>query len=320
MRKKEIGGYFGLDDCTGQDLYEGLHHLNLGRTALVLLLDALGCGRIYVPYFMCDSVVGALKKSGRVVRFYHITESFMPADDLRPDEDEYVLIVNFYGQLTDEEILNLKNKLGRIIVDNTHAYFQRPAGDIPTFYSCRKFFGLPDGAVLSYGGQLGPLKTDRSSGRMKHILGRYEDGASAHYGEMLEAAESFYDASPMEMSPLTKNLLRALDYGVIREKRNRNFAVLAERLAGLNKKTFRAPDGAFCFPFYTHDGISARKALAEKKIFVPTYWKNVIEDMPTDSIEYDFAANILALPCDQRYEAEDMEAVAEAVSDICGNI
>ena len=34
-----------------------------------------------------------------------------------------------------------------------------------------------------------------------------------------------------------------------------------------------------------------------------------IEDMPTNSVEYNYSANILPLPCDQRYDLEDMELI-----------
>ena len=35
--------------------------------------------------------------------------------------------------------------------------------------------------------------------------------------------------------------------------------------------------------------------------------------MPEDSLEFDYAANILPLPCDQRYSPEDMDIVAEVL-------
>ena len=35
--------------------------------------------------------------------------------------------------------------------------------------------------------------------------------------------------------------------------------------------------------------------------------------MPPDSLEYDLAANVLPLPCDQRYGQEDMESIAESI-------
>ena len=52
---------------------------------------------------------------------------------------------------------------------------------------------------------------------------------------------------------------------------------------------------------------------AAKKIFVPTYWKNILESCERDSLEYIWAADILPLPCDQRYGAEDMKYMAAVV-------
>lgn len=36
-----------------------------------------------------------------------------------------------------------------IILDNTQSFFQKPISGIDTIYSCRKYFGVPDGAYLS---------------------------------------------------------------------------------------------------------------------------------------------------------------------------
>ena len=60
------------------------------------------------------------------------------------------------------------------------------------------------------------------------------------------------------------------------------------------------------FPFYWMI-ISSLKSLSEYKLNVPTLWPNVLD--LEDSLEKDFAENILPLPCDQRYDAEDMEMI-----------
>ncbi|HIV17174.1 MAG TPA: hypothetical protein IAB17_04205 [Candidatus Alectryocaccobium stercorigallinarum] len=314
MRKEEIGGYFELEEYTGRDYYNGLYHLNLARTALVCLLEALECKKILLPYFLCDSVISAIKKTGSDIRFYHISNDFCPKDDITLQDGEYMLIVNYYGQISDEKLKFFRDKYKRVIVDNTHAYFQRPVKGIPTVYSCRKFFGLPDGAILSYDGKLKKIERDRSNMRMSHILGRFEDGASPHYSEMLDTAESFYDSAPLEMSRLTENLLKGIDYDAVRERRNANYKRLSEQLGKYNKAGFVSPDGPFCYPLWTDGGIAIRRELAKKKIYVPTYWNNVINEMPKDSVEYDMAANILALPCDQRCTFDDIDAeIAEVI-------
>lgn len=314
MRKSEIGGYFELDTYTGRDYYADYIHFNLARTALVWLFNELKCKKIFAPYFLCDSVIHSLEKSGFETEFYNIDESFKPLIKKSPKKGEYIFVVNHYGQHTDGDISDFKTEYGNIVLDNTHAYFQRPVKGVPTVYSCRKFFGLPDGAILAYDGEKPVLPTDKSAERMAHILGRVENGASAHYNEMLCTADSYYKTEPMIMSPLTENLLRGIDYEAVRKRRNENYAALESMLKCYKSLDFKAQDGAFCYPFYVRGrGTKLRKALADKKIYVPVYWGNVIKDMPDDSTEYRFAADILALPCDQRYNGEDMKAVAEEV-------
>ena len=73
------------------------------------------------------------------------------------------------------------------------------------------------------------------------------------------------------------------------------------------------PDGPFAFPLHAKGGLALRKDLAARNIFVPTYWKNVLEEMPESSAEYGFAADILPLPCDQRYTPEDMNRMADII-------
>ena len=50
-----------------------------------------------------------------------------------------------------------------------------------------------------------------------------------------------------------------------------------------------------------------------RKIFVPTYWRNIIDHFGEDTMEYDWAANVLPLPCDQRYGEEEMRYIADSI-------
>ena len=126
------------------------------------------------------------------------------------------------------------------------------------------------------------------------------------------------------MSHLTRNLLKAIDYEKARKQRNENYQVLDTLLGTENPgpavplapAPFQAPDGPLAYPFYSPNGIALRKALAKEKIYVPTYWGNVISSCPEDSVEYQCAANILALPCDHRYGRPEMEQIARAVTEL----
>lgn len=46
---------------------------------------------------------------------------------------------------------------------------------------------------------------------------------------------------------------------------------------------------------------------------MPTNWRNILEEFDRDTMEYDWAANVLPLPCDQRYGAEEMQYIADSI-------
>jgi len=253
-----------------------------------------------------------LKKNGYEFEFYNVNSEFLPVFNNNLSKDEYLYIVNYYGQLTNEKIFELKQKYKRIIVDNTHSFFQKPLDGIDTIYSCRKFFGVPDGAYLSTDRKLSEeLEIDVSKERMTHLLGRFEGSASDYYVNFQETDELFNNEPLKRMSNLTHNLLGAIDYERIRQIRNENYSYLESKLKGKNILKLDVPDGAFAYPFYIKNGIEIRKELAKKKIYVPTLWPNVLESTFEESVEYQYTANILPLPCDQRYGVKHMKYIVE---------
>lgn len=204
MRMKEIGGYIELDTYTGSMLHEDGIKLNCGRNALAYLIKAKKIRRMMMPKFMCDSCEKILKDNDVEVRYYSIGMDFKPAfiDQL---EDEWIYIVNFYGQLTNTYLKSLK--LEKVIVDNAKAYFQLPLEEVDTIYTCRKFFGVADGAILYTDKQFEIQERDESYERMHFLLGRYERTASEFYSEYVENNHFFANEPIKRMSRLTENLL-----------------------------------------------------------------------------------------------------------------
>lgn len=218
---KEIGGYFGLDQFIDKPYYKNVIELNTGRNALLYLIKSRKIKRLYIPYYLCDSVSNILEKYENDFEYYYIDNEFNPIFDKVLEEYEYLYIVNYYGQLTNERINYLQQKHGRIIIDNTHAFFQKPIQGIDTIYSCRKFFGVPDGAYLSTDSLLEEeLEIDISKHRMSHILGRFEGVASDYYNDFQENDDLFKSEPLKYMSKLTKNILGAIDYGLDSEPRS----------------------------------------------------------------------------------------------------
>lgn len=311
---KEIGGYIELDTCRHAMLHEDAILLNCGRNALAYLLEAKGIKKLYLPYFLCDSVANVCKKYGVEVAFYHIGENWLPKD-LVIDGDAWLYIVNFYGQITREDLARLAEVHNNVIIDNAQAYFDAPLANVDTLYTCRKFFGVSDGAILYTNSKLErSLEIDESFNRIHYVLGRYERTASEFYEEYARNNDIFDNEPIKEMSRLTKNLLRSIDYEYVKQVRTNNFAYLHEKLREVNKLNIRLIEGAFMYPLLIDDGMKIRKQLQQMKIYIPTLWPNVLEECKPDTLEYKFAAEILPIPVDQRYGFKDMEHLVNVIN------
>lgn len=313
---REIGGYFELENFVNNPYHKNLVALNTARQALIYVMRAKKIKKIYIPYFLCDSVQKILDQEGFVYEQYYISDTMQPLFDKTLDADDYLYVVNYYGLFSNDKILSLKEKHQNIIVDSAQAFFQRPIEGIDTIYSCRKFLGVPDGAYLSTDVYLDEtLELDISKNRMRHVLGRYEGDAQTYYMDFKDNSFSFKKGSLKSMSRLTRNILGAINYDEVIRIRNTNFDYLNKALKSHNRMPISKPEVAFGYPFYVKNGISFRKEMALKKIFIPTLWPEILINCPENSVEYDLAANLLLLPCDQRYTLDDMAYMVKLIKE-----
>ena len=313
---KEIGGYIEFEYYQGLMLHENAIALNCGRNALAYLFMSRGIKKIKLPFFICDSIINICEREGIEKSYYHIGLDFKPAEEIHLDDDEWLYLVNFYGQLTNDIISYYADKYSRIIVDQANAYFQEPIDHIDTIYTCRKWFGVADGAFLYTDEKISePMEIDVSFDRMRYLLGRLERNASEFYSEYVANNHNF-DMEPIKkMSKLTYNLLHGIDYGYVRGKRLANYEFIHRRLGKYNQID---PNIAlFMYPFMVKEGQgrNIRKALAKEKIYIPTLWPSVFNISSIDSIEYHMAEDILPLPIDQRYSIADMTYLAERIEE-----
>lgn len=312
---KELGGYIEFEHYHGALLHDGAIALNCGRNALAYLFKTRGIRRIKLPYFLCSSIPDVCRRENVAVGCYRIGPDFLPEEDLRLGDDEWLFLVNFYGQLNNEEIAEYSRKYKRVIVDNTHSYFQEPVDHVDTLYSCRKFFGVPDGAFL-YTDAVCPdaLPQDVSFERMRFLLGRYEKTAGEFYGEYQQNNRFFVSEPVKRMSKLTENLLRGIDYKYVVSRRKENFAYLHQHLSDENQLAVKP--ALFMYPFMIENGKRIRAKLLELKIYIPTLWPAVFNITNTGDIEYKMAENILPLPIDQRYGKKELRMILESIKSI----
>ena len=307
---KEIGGYIELDTYTGKMLHGDGIRLNCGRNALAYIIRAKKIKKLYIPKYMCDSCDKVLADNDVEVVYYHIGTDFKP---IISSWNGCLYVVNYYGQLSNEY---LKSLGVNIIVDNAQAYFQKPISGIDTLYTCRKFFGVADGAILYTNKQIDIAIQDQSYNRMNFLLGRYDRTAGEFYQEYVDNNQLFKGEPIKLMSKLTENLLHGIDYEMVKKRRTENFTYLHQKFSAINKLSLSVPSGPFMYPLYLTNGAKLRGKLQEKKIFIPTLWPNVCNLCSEIELEYDMAKNILPIPVDQRYGIDEMEYIVSVIENI----
>lgn len=309
---KEYGGYIELDSYRLPMLHEGAIALNCGRNCLAYLIKSRKIQKISVPYFMCDSVYNVCRKLDTQLSFYNIDPSFKPTDDVSLEDDEWLYVMNYYGQLSYNALLDLKQRYDRIIVDNAQAYFDMPLEHIDTIYTCRKYFGVSDGAFLYTDAQLDEeLPLDESFERVHFLLGRFERSASEFYSEYTANNHLFASEPIKKMSKLTYNLLHAIDYEFVKSRRTENFRMYHKMLKEINQLKLKEIEGAFAYPLMVENGSEIRRRLLQQKVYIPVLWPNVIEQINQDSLEFKYAKDILPLPCDQRYSSDEIRFIVD---------
>lgn len=316
--RREIGGYLELERFSGPMLHEGDVALNCGRACLEYLAELRGIRAIWLPDFLCSSVPTLCGKLGVEVKTYRIGEGFRPICDFGAGEDEWLYLVDYYGQLAQADVdVALGASDGRLIVDESQGYYREPWPGVDTLYTCRKWFGVADGAFLHThdGRRLGrELPRSESFGEMGFVLGRFERPAGEFFAESKANNARFADEPMARMSALTENLLHAVDYEAAKERRLANWTVLHGALGASNRLLATTPEAPFMYPYMVADAEGVRGRMAAEGVFVPTLWPNVPGDVRAGSASIDFSNNILPLPVDQRYGADDMERVLEVLS------
>ena len=318
-----IGGYPELELRKGKHYHKGAIRLNTARNCLRYILAVRQYQKVYVPYYTCDAVLEPFADAfyyRTTIEFYNVTDELRPSNLPMIKEGEAFLYTNYFGLMQGTIRELVKKYKNQLIVDNSQAFFDYPYPGIDTFYSARKFFGVPDGAYLytdahlnSYGGLI-INERDFSYDRMNALLKRIDIGAEQGYADFHSIEEKMSNQPIRRMSKLTEAILESIDYETVRKQRIDNFDTLYYALQSSQDIVFiRSEDAVpLCYPFLARNS-ALRHRLIENKIYVPTYWPNVIETCSKSSIEYKYATHLLPLPIDQRYGQSDMERIVRNV-------
>jgi len=314
---KEIGGYFELELHEKEEYHKNSIKLNSGRNAFKYILKVQNVNKVYIPAFICNSIVEPLDELNIEYEFYNINNKFEILVDIKVKENEKLLYVNYYA-LKSKYVQRLAHRYEeKLIIDNTQAFFELPINNIDTIYSPRKFFGVSDGGYL-YTNQLSSetFEIDLSE-NYSQLIGRIENGASSYYDKYQQAEQCLVNSQIKSMSNLTTKILNSIDYKDVERKRKRNFNFLHDELKQFNNLKIDLADinVPFVYPFI-NDDIELRDNLIRNKIYVAKYWNEVLDREIVNDYEKYFVNHIIPLPIDQRYDLEDMKRIVKVIKDV----
>ena len=317
--KKAIGGYFELEFDTRPQFHKNALALNSGRSAFEYILLANKYKKVYIPYYTCEVLLHPLIRSNIIYEFYNINERLEPVFDFEKlRSGEAFLYTNYFG-LKNNYIKRITSCYPNIIIDNAQSFFSMPQNGADTFYSPRKFFGIPDGGYVYCKKRLDiDLEQDQASiYRMGHLLKRLAFDAEIGYHDFKRNDESLKDQPVLYMSQLTNKILSNVDYERSEKCRVENFDFLRKELDKSNKLASLIDEAGIVaplvYPYWINNGKDLRAKLQINRIFTPVFWQNIVTTSNKNSTEFDLVNNMVHLPIDQRYSSTDLLRIFDFV-------
>ncbi len=322
----EIGSFIEMEFKKGREYYTGnnVARLNSGRAGIFHAVSIFKCKTVYLPYYQCDTVRNFLLRKGLDVRYYSIDSDFNPKIDKIP-EDAAIVIVNYFGIMSRQRMMNLAKNFKNVVIDNSQAFFCEPIENCMNVYSTRKFFGVPDGAyVVGKDAKNGEenYKQDFSSDTSLFLLQRIEYGCEGiSYESRMQNEKRIDDSDIKRMSKLTHTILDGADYDYIAGKRKENFETASMLFNDINKIDAKKYFDFNCIPMVyplvvENDGLL--KTLLDEKIFQGHWWSYLLNEVDSDSFEYWISRYVIPITIDQRYGREELQKTFETVEKFMG--
>ncbi|NAZ95988.1 hypothetical protein [Vibrio toranzoniae] len=282
------------------------------RSALFSYLKSAKIKKIYLPSYICDSIIPCIQELDINIIWYEINNKLLPTNIPKLSPSECFLIINYFG-INFHRICELHfEQADQIIIDNSQALFSAHIPGTTSIYSPRKFLGIPDGGWLLTDIRIEtPDKTWNSEDNISHLLLRDAGEIAEGYKKFIEAENVLDDFIPHKMSKLTKHLIQCIDLSEIEIKRRENYQYLYEKLNHINEFDFKIENNIpLCFPLHFNENISKiHKLLVSNDIFTPRYWPSQYNTDFSNKI-YN---NTLFLPIDERITCEKLDYICNLI-------
>ena len=345
ISKKIIGGLFGLQNPINSGytslpfenhLKDALYLVN-GRSCINFLVKHLTPSTVWMPSYLCKSMIDCLETFNVQIRFYHVDSCLNLSDSTWLNEVQYgdiVCVIDYFGFHCP---INIKQEVrstgAKVLEDACQALLSKNIGEQADYllFSPLKFLGVPDGGILL------SLNNDSfadvhlneapaqwwlkafGASLLRREFDQEENGDShRQWFELFREANANAPIGDFSMSSISKALLfNAFDYRKISRIRRTNYQVLYNQL---NSIALMPELGVDVVPLgfvirlrNREERERLRQKLFCKNIYPPVHWKilGVVPEQFTES--HQLSETIMTLPCDQRYSEDDMKFIANLI-------
>ncbi|WP_172588119.1 hypothetical protein [Shewanella xiamenensis] len=316
-----MGGYNQLQmNYFNSNIHPDAEKFQSARSALYAYLEAEKVKKIYLPKYICNSLLPILFDLSIEIIWYDINLNLLPIFKPLLEPDERFLVVNYYG-LISAELEKFINGDRGYIVDNSQALFSQPLEGVVTIYSPRKFLPIPDGGfIYSHLKFTKIYEYYESEKYFAHLVLRGVGLVKEGYELFKLAEQKFDDFKPKRMSKLSNKLIEYTDLDDIREKRKNNFEFLNKKLNHINELDIVRNALVstthnivpLCYPLMLKKNIDSIHAkLVSKDVFLPRYWAG--DDL--GNVGFLLYSNTLFLPIDERLSKKDLDFLVELILD-----
>lgn len=347
---KEIGSSFSgyFSDSGSLKMPENLTSekantvfLSTGRSCIREILKSIddNVKRAIVPSFTCESVIEPFVENGYEVFPYSLNADltlYIEAleQQIKTVKPSVLLFHRYFGFDTCKRINDVIAPHKEIVTieDETQFLFDSKKASEADYQiaSIRKWLPVPDGAYLSSNKELiaQPTAEDLDfvrieqkamSEKQAHLDNKSYDQS---YQQIFADGRNYIDSQKQtfSISKVSNSILGSTDWEKFRTIRKDNASILLESLQNyswFNCVFHEISDNTvpFMIPLLVHERRSDfQKYLASQKIYATIIWSC------PDSIKDRIGTNenmiyneILCIPCDQRYSADDMNRIVLAV-------
>ena len=323
-------------------ILQPLELFSSGRDALFRILKIENFSdsqTLWIPEYFCPSVVRTLKKFINI-KFYldYPSEKEPRFQSLTPNENDAILIVNFFGLRRAETWqgwVSSQNKKLVIIEDHSHAPFSQWALNSQADYvfaSLRKSLPLVDGGYLrtknlspkkifQSGGDTADFAIDMLSASVLQRTTDYDEVVNKLYYSGENKLDGKHTIS--RISKYSFEILRQLDLVKIAKKTSDNLKIFCENFADsnacieLNRKFLKTDDPTSAFnPILKFSSMQLRdkchNALFEIGAMPSIYWGGLGNEVSEQA--HKECDTLLAIPLDFRHSTDDAKRIAQFIS------